>query len=376
MAPHKLPKDVDKTTSPDLASAVTETHAYETHCADNGVPPNPIKSQPDEHSTPQLSVDQPSDAEPEVIEAFDVFSEDSYAIKLFSSLAIILLALLLAFLTLSWSWFTALIAVLGGFVVFRHLSITWTHPKPRPGANFLSRSPTTPTAPRLVTSTLPAVYFLYVLGSGGHSAEMIETIKQQFQSQPNQHRRYVLSTGDSASQTMAARLEAQISAAFPDARAGTRDMVRIRRARAVHQPLLSTPLTCLLSAGQAVHALTRLPASRSATRHGYQFQYPHVIVTNGPATGFIVCLVAHLLKILYVVPQNRLRMVYIETWARSRTLSLTGKLFLWTGIADMLCVQHQALARIKGTEYVGMISGPPSATPLGLGLGRGEELER
>ncbi|KAK3320663.1 oligosaccharide biosynthesis protein Alg14 like-domain-containing protein [Cercophora scortea] len=311
MAPHKLPKVVEKPTSPDLASAVSENHAHETHPAENGLPPSPNKSQPD----------QPPDAEPEIIEAFDVF--DSYTIKLFSSLAIVILSLLLAFLTLSWSWFTALIAVLSGFIIFRHLSITWTHPKPRPGADFLSRTGThSPTAPRLLSTTaLPAVYFLYILGSGGHSAEMIETIKQQFQSQPNQHRRYVLSTGDTASQSMAARLEAQISTAFPDARAGTRDIIRIRRARAVHQPLLSTPLTCLLSAGQAVHALTRLPAARSATRHGYQFQYPHVIVTNGPATGFVVCLVAHLLKIMYVVPQNRLRMVYIETWARSRTLS-------------------------------------------------------
>ncbi|KAK0634944.1 oligosaccharide biosynthesis protein Alg14-like protein, partial [Bombardia bombarda] len=211
------------------------------------------------------------------------------------------------------------------------------------------------------TSRLPAVYFLYVLGSGGHSAEMIEMIKRNFRGQPNQHRRYVITSGDTSSQHMAEKLEALVSAAYPSVPsspgtgAGTSDAFRIRRARDIHQPLLTAPLTCLVSASHAVGALTRPPAARSATRHGHQFRYPHVIVTNGPATGFIVCAVAHLLKIFYLVPQNRLRMVYVETWARSRSLSLTGKLFLWSGIADMFCVQHEGLARgTRGAEFVGV----------------------
>ena len=90
------------------------------------------------------------------------------------------------------------------------------------------------------------------------------------------------------------------------------------------------------------------------------------IVTNGPANGFIVCLVAHLLKILYLVPQNRLRIVYIESWARSRTLSLTGKLFVRTGIADLVCVQHQTLAGIKGARYVGHIGPGPKRPALAV----------
>ena len=204
---------------------------------------------------------------------------------------------------------------------------------------------------------MPAVYFLYILGSGGHTAEMIETIKQKFRGQKNQHRRYIVGSGDGSSLSMVRTLEMIISDAYPDERAGTRDVFKVKRARAVHQSILTAPFTCLASAAHAVNALTREPNLRPRRSYGDQFKYPHVIVTNGPATGFIVCLVAHLLKILHLVPPNRLKTVYIESWARTKTLSLTGKLFLWTGIADMFCVQHEPLARaIPGAEYVGQVT--------------------
>ena len=189
---------------------------------------------------------------------------------------------------------------------------------------------------------------------------MIDTITQQFQGQANQHRRYVITSGDTSSQGMVEKLEARITKAYPNEKAGTRDVFKIRRARDVHQSLLTAPLTCLVSAGHAISALTREPTLRSAKRYGYQFKYPHVIVTNGPASGFIVSLVAHSLKLFYLVPKNRLKVVYIESWARSKTLSLTGKLFLWTGIADKFCVQHETLAKLTGAEYMGRVGIRPA----------------
>jgi len=219
-------------------------------------------------------------------------------------------------------------------------------------------------APVPDTDVLPAVYFLYVLGSGGHSAEMVETIKQKFRGQKNQHRRYVITSGDKSSQNMITTLETTISDAYPDERAGTRDVFLIKRARAVHQSLWTTPFTCLMSAAHAINALTREPNLRPSRTYGYGFKYPHVIITNGPATGFIIALVAHLLKIFYLVPPNRLKTVYIESWAKTKTLSLTGKLFRWTGIADMFCVQHEMLARsIPGAAFVGKVTA--RVTPVG-----------
>ncbi|KAK4228927.1 glycosyltransferase [Podospora fimiseda] len=208
-------------------------------------------------------------------------------------------------------------------------------------------------------SDLPAVYFLYVLGSGGHTAEMIETIKKQFQAQYNQHRRYVITSGDDDSLMSVARLETLINRTYPTGRAGSFDYFTIPRARKVHQPLLTSPFTCLITALQAILALSTHPYARPPLDFGDQFKWPHVIVTNGPATGFIVCLVAHVLKMLYLVPQNCLKMVYIESWARTRSLSLTGKLFLWTGIADVFCVQHEKLAEEIGADYIGLVSAKP-----------------
>jgi beta-1,4-N-acetylglucosaminyltransferase len=236
---------------------------------------------------------------------------------------------------------------------WRHVSLKREHPRPSTGRRWISRrDPSTPN-----TAGLPAVYFLYVLGSGGHTSEMLETIKRKFAPQANAHRRYLITTGDTDSLHRVGKLESLIHRCFPDTRAGTRDAFWLPRARRVHQPLWTAPLTCLGTAIHAVNALTREPDARPSTRHGHQFKYPHVVVTNGPASGFVVCLVAHLLRLFYLAPQNRLKMVYVESWARSRSLSLTGRLFWWTGLADMLCVQHEELARrFKGTVYVGRVA--------------------
>ena len=186
---------------------------------------------------------------------------------------------------------------------------------------------------------------------------MLETIKRKFIPQTNAHRRYLVSTGDTDSLNRVVQLEALIHRCFPDARAGTLDTFQVPRARRVHQPFWTAPFTCLATAIHAINALTREPDVRPATRHGAQFKYPHVVLTNGPATGFVVCLVAHLLKVFYLAPRDRLKMVYVESWARTRSLSLTGRLFLWSGIADMFCVQHEELARrYKGTVYVGVVA--------------------
>ncbi|AEO71217.1 glycosyltransferase family 1 protein, partial [Thermothielavioides terrestris NRRL 8126] len=209
------------------------------------------------------------------------------------------------------------------------------------------------------TSRLPAVYFLYVLGSGGHTTEMLEIIKRHFKPQSNQHRRYLVGIGDQDSLDRVIKLEATIRRAYDRESAGTIDAFHVPRARRVHQPLWTAPLTCLLTAVHAVNALTREPDARPRTRHGAQFKYPHVVVTNGPATGFIVCAVAHLLKLFCLVPPGRLKMVYVESWARTRSLSLTGRLFRWSGIADVFCVQHERLARaVPGALYVGPIAAP------------------
>jgi len=313
-----------------------------------------------------------------MLEHFEFFGEDNFTIAFFLWLFLLLGAILCAPFFLSLSWITAAVAVVLGFVFVSSLCICHEAVRPdnngqlrhvmlkrhrfQAGSRWLARPH--PDAPIPDTDSLPAVYFLYVLGSGGHSAEMVETIKQKFRGQKNQHRRYIVTSGDKSSLSMVTSLESIIRDAYPGDEAGTSDVFRMQRARAVHQSLLTAPFTCLVSAAHAINALTREPNLRPATKFGYQFKYPHVVITNGPATGFIVALVAHILKIFNLVPPSRLKTVYIESWARTTSLSLTGKLFLWTGIANKFCVQHEPLARsIPGAEYAGRITA--RLTPVG-----------
>ncbi len=214
------------------------------------------------------------------------------------------------------------------------------------------------------TSQLQAVYFAYVLGSGGHTGELSQVIKQQFKANKNLHRRYVISSGDTHSINAVARLETDIQGAFPNGTAGTWDVFKVTRARRVHQPLWTAPYSSLLSAFSVIRALLQVPKERSSNDNSAAFGNPHLIITNGPGTGFIICLVAHLLKIFYLVPNGRMKIIYIETWAHLTTLSLTGKLFYYTDIADLFMVQHKSLAERTGKRFVGEIA--PTENLLGI----------
>ncbi|KAK0674409.1 hypothetical protein QBC41DRAFT_297499 [Cercophora samala] len=224
-----------------------------------------------------------------------------------------------------------------------------------------------------ILGRVPA-YFLFVLGSGGHTTEMFETIKNSFLPSPGQHRRYVITSGDGDSLRRLLGLEsfldwaslgslASSSEAFVRARVGTRDTFTIPRARRVHQPLWTAPFTSLMAGVQAVKAITTVPGQRAGNkeeREGYR--WPHVIVTNGPGTGFIVGLVGYLLKLFGIVPVDRCKVVYIESWARINSLSLTGRMFYWTGIADVFGVQHEVLCgKYKGVVYVGEVGAAKGA---------------
>ncbi|KAK1836133.1 glycosyltransferase [Podospora conica] len=295
-----------------------------------------------------------------LVARFEFFGEEDFTVAFFFCLALFLVALPITFLLLPLVFTITGACVFVGFLFSRHIAIRRNRFSYEP--SHLSKQD--PSAPTPNTSSLPACYTLYVLGSGGHSAEMIETIKKSFRGGTNQHRRYVITSGDKSSAGMVHELECNIKDAFPDRRGGTFDVFEISRARAVHQPLYTAPLTCLMSAAHAVHALTSDPVLRPANTYGDQFKYPHLVVTNGPATGFIVAMAAHVLKMLCLVPPNGFKIVYTESWARSRTLSLTGKLFWWTGIAELFLVQHEPLAKkLPGSLLFSTIAAPTACSP-------------
>ncbi|KAL2024141.1 hypothetical protein VTK56DRAFT_9921 [Thermocarpiscus australiensis] len=355
MEPHKEERNGESPPPETSSETVNKTAAghHNTVTADANLTATVPAQIPVEIPTPEPSADKELNMI-DVRQVFEDCREDRYTIVFCFGLLVLILVSTVGFFLLSWSWITAIVGVLIGFIIFRHVSIK-REIRPRPGRGWVTRRHPNEPVPDL--RRLPAVYFLYVLGSGGHTTEMLNIIKNQFHAQPNQHRRYVVTAGDDSSISRVVELEVLIRSIYPGESAGTIDSFAVPRARKVHQSFLTTPLTCLATALQAVNVLTREPNARPATRHGRMFKYPHVVVTNGPATGFVVCLVAHLLKVFYLVPQNRLKMVYVESWARVRSLSLTGRLFRWTGIADVFAVQHEELARrYPGADYVGPIA--------------------
>lgn len=157
-------------------------------------------------------------------------------------------------------------------------------------------------------------------------------------------------------------------------------VITVPRARRVHQSYLTAPFSTLACFWACLLALCGWhrdqrkilpPRIRSDP-------YPDLILTNGPATAVSVVLAAKLLRIgnyCYEVilsvahkqssspggrfSQRKLRTVFVESWARVTTLSLSGKLLL--PVVDRFLVQWPALAGKQAwrgwgrAEYVGTI---------------------
>ncbi|KAH6999682.1 oligosaccharide biosynthesis protein Alg14 like-domain-containing protein [Ilyonectria destructans] len=204
---------------------------------------------------------------------------------------------------------------------------------------------------RKITRDPSLDYYLFVLGSGGHTKEMLMMMDDGFCKFENFHRRYLISSSDRMSKNHSEDYEAELKA-LCEAKgqdSGTWDSCVVTRARGVHQPLWSTPSTALLSILDIFPVLWTPPVNKVGAR----LCYPTHIFSNGPATGFFVGLAVHLLKMFYYVPEDTMQFVYIESWARISTLSLTGKLFHYTGLADIFLVQHEEVAAKYNVDNAG-----------------------
>ena len=188
-------------------------------------------------------------------------------------------------------------------------------------------------------------YFLIVLGSGGHTMEMLRGLDGSHPAMLRFHRRYVISRGDSMSMAHMRQYELRRIANLPPEMRGTFDWREVPRARKIHQSLWSAPISSLWSLLHIVAVFFSTPPSRAEAGRS---PFPHVILTNGPATGFFVALAGYLLRMFYIAPEHTMNIVYIESWARIKSLSLTGSLFYYLGIYDLFSVQHVDLAERYG----------------------------
>lgn len=206
--------------------------------------------------------------------------------------------------------------------------------------------------------------YLYVLGSGGHTTEMIDLIKLTWRPDENAHRRYIITPDDTTSKLRKRDLERLISMSVDGRAAGTHDTFLVNRARNVHESLLSSIQSTIRCFGQVVDALTRIPAKRALDASANAYKYPHVIITNGPGTGLIVAVVALVLKVLYLAPTDRMTVLYFESWARTHNLGVTGKLFHWLSpLVSLFVVQNDSLAQKFGKPNIGNINSMVAKLP-------------
>lgn len=199
-------------------------------------------------------------------------------------------------------------------------------------------------APPKARTRSDASHLMIVLGSGGHTAEMIAMLATLDTASYTQ-RTYIVSSGDGFSARKAKELEEELDTRREIAKREAEfsyTIITVPRARRIHQPLYTTPITVL----QCLFSCLRLLCAKG---------YPDVIVTNGPATGCIVVVASVILRFLDLNganSRNTMRTVYAESFARVKTLSLTG--WLLQNVVDRFGVQWPDLAASR-REYWGIL---------------------
>jgi beta-1,4-N-acetylglucosaminyltransferase len=197
---------------------------------------------------------------------------------------------------------------------------------------------------------------LAVLGSGGHTAEMMSLLRNTNPAR-YKYRTYIVSSGDSFSANKAFEIEKRIQAKHKspaqvtseghyDSITGVWEVKIVPRARKIHQSLYTAPISalyCLVGCFKALHETAR--KSKVSPRH-----FPDVIATNGPATAVIVIMAATILKFLGIAPLSSMKVIYVESWARVQSLSLSGKILLKLGICETFVVQWEALAKAINSQ--------------------------
>jgi beta-1,4-N-acetylglucosaminyltransferase len=175
---------------------------------------------------------------------------------------------------------------------------------------------------------------MILLGSGGHTAEMLLLLASLTPSHTHYFKRtYIVTSGDTLSVQKAATFEQSLSVTPKNC-----SICIIPRARRVGQSWLSTPWDCVLCFMGCLQAFI-------------QEGIPDVVLCNGPGSAVLMILVALGCKFIGVA---RTRTVYVESFARTRTLSLSGRILY--PLVDRFIVQWPKVKeRYLRAEYKGIL---------------------
>ncbi|CAM6092487.1 unnamed protein product [Calypogeia fissa] len=180
---------------------------------------------------------------------------------------------------------------------------------------------------------------LIVLGSGGHTAEILNVVRA-LNFERYQPRCYIAAVTDNHSLSKAQKVEeAAVSEKFGNQGYQQPAYYRIYRSREVGQSYLTSIWTTLMAMADAFWLVIRIR--------------PDVILCNGPGTCLPICIAGFFLKVVGV---KWVVMVYIESIARVQKLSLTGLLFYRLHLMDRFIVQWPKLQeKFPLTEYLGRL---------------------
>lgn len=159
---------------------------------------------------------------------------------------------------------------------------------------------------------------LIVIGSGGHTAEMLR-LMNEMNKKKFTPRLYVLANTDTTSQIRVKNEEC-----------GTDwSIAKIPRSRYVNQSYLTSIFSTIYSIFMTVPVVILFK--------------PDLVLCNGPGTCVPVCFVAFIMKLFHYVDTS---IIFVESICRVNTLSLTGKIMYF--FADVIIVQWYELKQKYG----------------------------
>ncbi|XWS12399.1 hypothetical protein CRYUN_Cryun37aG0086500 [Craigia yunnanensis] len=178
---------------------------------------------------------------------------------------------------------------------------------------------------------------LIVLGSGGHTAEMINLllVLQKDRFTP---RFYIAAASDNMSLQKVRVLENAL-ADSSGVKGISAEFMQIYRSREVGQSYVTSVWTTLVSMAHALWLMIKIR--------------PQVVLCNGPGTCIPLCVIAFFFKVVGIRWSS---IFYVESIARVKRLSLSGLLLYKLRIADQFFVQWPQLQRkYPRAYYVGCL---------------------
>ncbi|EJD02706.1 oligosaccharide biosynthesis protein Alg14 like protein [Fomitiporia mediterranea MF3/22] len=203
---------------------------------------------------------------------------------------------------------------------------------------------------------------------GGHTSEALALVSTLDFTRYTP-RKYIISEGDALSANKFRNLESEcvqlknvkISASYSvpvnllmllklTGNSTSYEVVVVPRARRVHQPLITTPPTAMRSLISVLKYMIHFPSVSNAP-------FADVLLLNGPGTCFVLCAAVKrvicycwlafdankVYNIIQFLGLPAPRVIYVESFARVNSLSLSGKLL--RPLVDRFVVQWPQLLR-------------------------------